>query len=84
MVAPMPALAQECQIGPPKHQKGPLVLMDYDQVDLDADCKQEVYQPQSKGGAVAGDLYQTQFESRSRPIDQRSPAKVAIPSGNEM
>ena len=35
MVA-VPALAQECRIGPPPHAKGPLVWIDIDQVELDA------------------------------------------------
>jgi arylformamidase len=40
-----PALAQQCQVGPLKHAKGPLVFMDYDQDELDAAYKQEVYEP---------------------------------------
>ena len=31
-----PALADECRIGPLPHQKGPLVWMDMDQIELDA------------------------------------------------
>ena len=52
VAAPLPALAQECQIGPPKHEKGPLVFMDYDQVELDAAYKQELYQPRGLGRRV--------------------------------
>jgi arylformamidase len=31
--------------GPPPHEKGPLVFLDYDQVELDAAYDQQVYQP---------------------------------------
>src|SRR5688500_4200481 len=31
-----PAFAQDCRIGSPPHTKGPLVFMNYDQVELDA------------------------------------------------
>jgi arylformamidase len=31
--------------GPPPHQKGPLVFLDYDQIELDAAYDQQVYQP---------------------------------------
>src|SRR5262245_39765171 len=43
-----PALAQQpkCQIGPPVHQRGPAVFMDYDQVELDAAYNQYYYEPQ--------------------------------------
>src|SRR6516162_4283117 len=44
-IAVTPALADECQIGPPPHQKGPLVFMDYDQVELDAAYDQSFYAP---------------------------------------
>jgi arylformamidase len=40
-----PALAQECQIGPPPHPKGPVVWMDMDQVELDAAYNQAFYAP---------------------------------------
>jgi arylformamidase len=40
-----PALAEDCRIGPPPHQKGPLVFMDYDQIELDAAYDQSVYAP---------------------------------------
>jgi arylformamidase len=40
-----PASAQECQIGPPPHPKGPLVWMDMDQVELDAAYDQAFYAP---------------------------------------
>jgi arylformamidase len=40
-----PALAQECRIGPTAHEKGPLVWMDMDQVELDASYDQAFYAP---------------------------------------
>jgi arylformamidase len=40
-----PAMAEVCMIGPPKHEKGPLVWMDMDQVELDAAYDQNVYAP---------------------------------------
>ena len=42
-VAATPTLAYECQFGPPAHQKGPLVWMDMDQVELDAAYDQSFY-----------------------------------------
>lgn len=39
-----PKLAAQ-QIGPPPHQKGPLVFLDYDQVELDAAYNQDAYVP---------------------------------------
>jgi arylformamidase len=44
-MAASPALAEECRIGPPPHQKGPLVWMDMDQVELDAAYDQALYAP---------------------------------------
>jgi arylformamidase len=44
-IAVGPALAAECPIGPPSHGKGPLVFMDYDQVELDAAYDQSFYAP---------------------------------------
>src|SRR6202163_2461990 len=44
-IAVVPAMAEECRVGPPPHHKGPLVFMDYDQVELDASYDQEVYEP---------------------------------------
>jgi arylformamidase len=41
----VPALAAECRIGPAAHEKGPLVFMGYDQVELDASYDQTVYEP---------------------------------------
>ena len=39
------ALAEECRIGPPPHEKGPRVFLDYDQVELDAAYDQSIYAP---------------------------------------
>jgi arylformamidase len=44
-VAATPALAQECRLGPSPHDKGPLIFMDYDQVELDASYDQRSYEP---------------------------------------
>lgn len=44
-MAVAPALAEECRIGPPPHDKGPLVFKDYDQLDLDAAYDQLQYAP---------------------------------------
>src|SRR4030095_4287846 len=59
-----PALSQQCQIGPPKHEKGPLVFRDYDQAELDAAYKQEVCEP--LGQRVLDGLYFTGGEARDR------------------
>jgi arylformamidase len=43
-----PARAAEpsgCHIGPPPHEKGPRVFMDYDQIELDAAYDQSAYAP---------------------------------------
>jgi arylformamidase len=40
-----PAFAEECRIGPPPHEKGPLVWMDMDQTELDAAYDQSFYSP---------------------------------------
>jgi len=40
-----PALAGECRIGPAPHEKGPLVFMNYDQIELDASYTQLEYEP---------------------------------------
>ena len=44
-IAATPALAEECRIGPPPHEKGSKVWMDLDQVELDAAYDQSVYAP---------------------------------------
>jgi arylformamidase len=45
VMAATPALAEECRVGPPPHEKGPKVWMDLDQVELDAAYDQTVYAP---------------------------------------
>ena len=44
-MAATPALAEECRVGLPPHEKGPKVWMDLDQVELDAAYDQAVYAP---------------------------------------
>ena len=44
-MAVAPALAEECSLGPPPHEKGPTVFMDYDQFELDAAYDQSFYAP---------------------------------------
>ena len=44
-MAATPALAEDCLIGPPQHEKGPKVWMDMDQVELDAAYDQSAYAP---------------------------------------
>ncbi len=44
-MAAAPAVAAECRVGPEPHAKGPLVFMDYDQVELDAAYENSVYEP---------------------------------------
>lgn len=44
-IAAVPAMAEECRVGPPPHHKGPLVFLDYDQVELDASYDQVYYEP---------------------------------------
>ena len=44
-MAAAPALAQECRFEPLPHQQGPLVYMNYDQVELDAAYENSVYEP---------------------------------------
>ena len=40
-----PALAEGCRVGPPPHEKGPLVWMDLDQIELDTAYDQVPYAP---------------------------------------
>jgi arylformamidase len=40
-----PALAENCHIGPPEHEKGPLVWMNMDQIEIDAAYDQDFYAP---------------------------------------
>jgi arylformamidase len=43
--AASPALAAECPLGPAPHEKGPLVFMNYDQIELDAAYNNSTYEP---------------------------------------
>jgi arylformamidase len=45
VMAASPALAVECQIGPPAHEKGPVVFNGLDQIELDAAYDQAFYAP---------------------------------------
>ena len=45
VMAATPAFADGCQVGPPQHHRGPLVFMDYDQLELDAAYDQVYYEP---------------------------------------
>jgi arylformamidase len=42
---PKAAEPRGCHIGPPPHEKGPRVFMDYDQIELDAAYDQSAYAP---------------------------------------
>jgi arylformamidase len=54
-LAAAPALAAECRLGPPRHDKGPLVFMNYDQVELNAAYDQDSYESNiAQIGARAG------------------------------
>ena len=44
-LAAAPALAEDCRIGPPPHEKGPLVWLEMDQLELDAAYDQAFYAP---------------------------------------
>jgi arylformamidase len=59
-----PAFAQDCRIGSPPHTKGPLVFMNYDQVELDAAYEQKYYEP--LGDRVGERLVSTSHEVRQR------------------
>ena len=59
-----PALAEECRIGPPPHEKGAKVWLDMDQFELDAAFEQAVYAP-----TVA--QFRKRFASSSETTRQR-------------
>jgi arylformamidase len=67
-VAATPALAEECRIGPPPHEKGPKVWMDMDQVELDAAFEQSLYAP------MAG-----QFRKRFASISETTRKRLGAP-----
>ena len=79
-IAAAPALAQECRIGPPPHEKGPRVFLDYDQVELDAAYDQRFYAPlagqiikrqASMSEAVRGRLGQPLRQSYGPSADEK-------------
>jgi arylformamidase len=64
-----PALAaatasETCRIGPPPHPKGPLVFMNYDQIEIDAAYDQGAYAP-------LRDQIQARFETNSEEARRR-------------
>src|SRR5215216_7254016 len=63
-LAVTPAGAQECRIGPPPHEKGARVFLDYDQVELDAAYDQRFYAP------LAGEIIK-RFASTSAAVRAR-------------
>ena len=67
-IAATPALAEECRIGPPPHEKGPKVWMDMDQVELDAAFEQSLYAP------MAG-----QFRKRFASISETTRRRLGAP-----
>ena len=58
------ALPAGCRIGPPPHPKGPLVFLNYDQIELDAAYDQGSYAP------LRGQI-QARFESNSEVARKR-------------
>ena len=81
--AAAPALAAEgnaaCRIGPAPHPKGPLVFMNYDQIELDAAYTQRTYAP-------LGDQITARFITDSAEARRRlgNPQRVAYgPTGIE-
>jgi len=63
------ALAAECPIGSPAHEKGPKVWMDMDQVELDAAYDQSAYAPLigqiQKRFATSSETTRTRLENGS-------------------
>src|SRR5579871_5921632 len=66
-----PALAQQ-HLGPPPHTKGPLIFLDYDQVELDAAYDQDEYAP---NGPQILNRYATNSEAMRARIGR--PARVS-------
>jgi arylformamidase len=67
-VAATPALAEECRVGPPQHEKGAKVWMDMDQVELDAAYDQAAYAPMIN-----------QFTKRFASISETTRARLGPP-----
>lgn len=60
-----PALGQDkCALGPPPHERGPLVFRNYDQVELDAAYDQDAYQPHT--ARVNDRLAMRSYDARAR------------------
>src|ERR1700743_1615245 len=45
VMAATPALAEECRVGPPAHEKGAKIWLEMDQDELEAASHQSVYAP---------------------------------------
>ena len=73
-VAATPALADACHVGPPPHEKGPLVWRDMDQVELDASYDQRVYAPML-------DQIQQRRASNSEAVRSRIGAPMRVSYG---
>jgi arylformamidase len=69
-LAATPALAQTCRVGPPPHEKGPLVWLNMDQTELDAAYDQRFYAPLassiSKRNGVASDAVRARLGNPRR------------------
>src|ERR1700741_4367250 len=66
--AASPALAEECRVGSPPHEKGPLVWMNMDQVEIDAAYDQSFYAPM-----------QAQISKRRRANSEAVRARIGEP-----
>ena len=67
-MAATPALAEECRVGPPPHEKSAKVWMDMDQVELDAAYDQAAYAPMT-----------AQFRKRFASISETTRARLGAP-----
>src|SRR5277367_162468 len=67
-LAATPALAEECRVGPPPHEKGAKVWMDLDQVELDAAYDQTAYAPMIR-----------QFNRRYASISETTRKRLGAP-----
>ena len=70
-VAASPALAEDCRIGPPPHEKGPRVWMEMDQVELDAAYDQAFYAPLAAADLQAARRQQRAGARAARCADAR-------------
>ena len=67
-LAATPALAEECRVGPPPHEKGTKVWMGLDQVELDAAYDQTAYAPMIR-----------QFNKRYASISETTRKRLGAP-----